>query len=151
MDLIEGSDLKMMLYVEGKNSPEAGPFEYCLELPNPDGTIDGRILHVSEEALKEFLGAHVQTSVYTFIPGHKYRVTNLTAKGTFRLVSAPTFDKAIVVGTDRDEHSGVVAPNESIVCGFKGYSDDEVKDFHERYDAGTFTHHTLAGQTYKIV
>jgi hypothetical protein len=138
----------MIVYIECDNTCSP-PLKYRSELPSLDGTIEGRFVDLPKGELTKFLKEDVLGTVYTYLPGQKYRVSNLTVDGAFRLVP-DSFEKHIVVGVDRNEPSGVVAPNEPILCGFEGYSDQDITDLHRRYAEGTFVHHTIAGQNYKV-
>ncbi|HUJ50738.1 MAG TPA: hypothetical protein VLW25_11085 [Bryobacteraceae bacterium] len=67
------------------------------------------------------------------------------------MATEPNFEKVIVVGIDRNENSGVVGPDELILCALHGYTAHEVKEFRRRFKSGLLGPYHIAGQTYKVV
>ena len=80
----------LILFIEKDSATTR--MEYIADSPAPDGSITGRFLNEPEETLPTilapFLGPSKQGKVFTYKPGHRYTVTNLTAQGKFKLVPA---------------------------------------------------------------
>jgi hypothetical protein len=76
----------LTLFVEQRNETTASSLKCVTDSPAPDGVIAGRFVDASKNELLPFLGPSLEGKVYTFVPGCRYRVTELTAEGFFKLV-----------------------------------------------------------------
>jgi hypothetical protein len=87
VERIEFKMKTMTLFVEKSNvgtNPPALPF--VASEPEADGTILGRFVDVSKTTLIQFLQPSLDGKLYTFMPGKRYKVTQLMAEGSFVLV-----------------------------------------------------------------
>jgi hypothetical protein len=76
---------EMIVYVEGQNTLTF-KVEYVAESPATDGTIAGRICNQSKQDLLPLLQPSRDGIAYTFLPGRRYKLTELRAEGGFKLV-----------------------------------------------------------------
>ena len=74
---------RLTLFVEQSNAGIR--LEYVAESAGPDGSIVGRFVNQSKPWLP-FVLPSKEGKLYTFKTENKYKVTELTAKGKFKLV-----------------------------------------------------------------
>jgi hypothetical protein len=65
-------------------------------------------------------------------------------------MTEPNLEKVIVFGINREENSGAVDPNEPVLCGLSGYTNEELDDFRKRYLAGSLPDYEIGRQKWRI-